>query len=182
VQGVGDAAERLDVLLRLLAPRVPGPVHLVREADDHGHAGALDPVHELGDVGRDLVGDRGEALARLEGEEEGSADPADLLAGGLDVPAVGRVERDVGERHGDPGVAAEQLGVLRERLPAPVGIDAEQRALGGDGVGGRAGGAGGQLGLPRRASGQQRQARDAEAGGQGQERGGAAAGRGGHRC
>jgi hypothetical protein len=156
----------------------------VGEADDDRRARALDPVDERRDLGGHVVGDGREPLARLEREQQRAAHAAHLLAGGAHVLDVRRVHRDVGERHGDPGVAAEQVGVLGEGLLAPVGVDAEERAVGGDGVGRRAGDAGGQLGrggLAGRASGEEGEARGAEAGDQGDGREATAARRGGHR-
>lgn len=119
----------MHVCFGLLAPGVPGAVHLVGEAHDHGGAGLLDRRKHAGQLRDSIRRHRVEPALWLQGEEEGSPGVPDLARRGPKILLVRLLERKVDEGHSDGRTLADGSRELRQSLVGPVGIDTEQHTV-----------------------------------------------------
>jgi hypothetical protein len=131
VHGRGHPAKGPDVGSGLLAPGVPGAVHLVREADDDRDPGAVVAPEQP----REPVDGRRchlrQTMVRLEAEQQPAAHGRGLRRGGVDVDDVPLAQRHLreGDRHG--GGMSESVGEAGQGVLRPVDADPEQGPGGG---------------------------------------------------
>ena len=129
MHGVGHEAECRDVGSRVLAPRIPRTVHLVREPDDRGHAVGAVSGQPAGEVRGRPGGHRRETAPRLEGRDEDGARVAGLVGSRVEVLRVRRREREGDEAHDGGRRVAEAARHVRDRLGAPVDVHPHPHAV-----------------------------------------------------
>ncbi len=133
---VRDPPERRHVCRRILAPRIPGAVHLVGEADDRGHALGAVARQQARQVRGNGIRHRGQPAPRLERDHQDRARIPRLAGRRVEVGAVIGRQRERHEADDVRGWTAERRLQVGDGLRAPVDVhthpDAGRRAQAGE--------------------------------------------------
>ena len=123
----GDPSEGRHVGPRLLAPRVPGAVHLMDEPQEHGRSPTVVAVEQASEVLHHRLRDPLEPRSWLEGDQQHGAGLPGLPRGLVEPGAFPPAHRHLVEHDDDRGRVSEPVGVGGERVPRPVDRRPEPR-------------------------------------------------------
>ena len=120
-----DLAEGGDVGRRLLAPRIPGAVHLVSEPQEDRDALSVVTRQAPGELGDSRVGDRAEPAVGFEGEHQRRMLPDQSADSGIDETGRASFQRERCERDVERWAPAEPIGESGRAVVFPVEVDPE---------------------------------------------------------